>query len=545
MHGATPSASPGFRMADLKTRARIMILVILAALPALLLTLYSAIEQRETAEVKAREELRRLVKLAAMQQSQVVEGARQMMGASAQVMAMLQDDPRHCSEYFAGLLKQNRGVYHSMGLYLANGQLYCNAVTWHDKVYGGDRLYFRLAKETGKFAVGEYQIGRVTGEAGVNFGFPVFGARNKVTAVAFAGLDLESLGRMAEATPLPAGGILSVVDVKGTIVARKPALKERIGQRLWNPQLIDSVLAGREGVFEAKDGDEAGWVFTHEVVTQNPDGAFPLRVIVAVPLQQIFADANRVLVRDLLGIVLATVFLLVGAWFGAEWFVLRKIRAIVGAAERMRSGELSARTGIRYGREELGQLAQVFDDMAEVLEQREQLLQKQAITDPLTGLYNRRYFAELLPREMIRAERGGTSVAVILMDLDYFKRINDTLGHEAGDLALKSIGVLLRSKVRGSDIACRHGGEEFALVLPQADAEAARRRTEDIRVAVERLVLSYRGKPMGRMTASFGIALYPANAGDMDSLLRAADRALYEAKGAGRNCIALSAAKRA
>jgi len=285
-------------------------------------------------------------------------------------------------------------------------------------------------------------------------------------------------------------------------------------------------------------------VFTHEVVTQNPDGAFPLRVIVAVPLQQIFADANRALVRDLVGIVLATAFLLVGAWFGAEWFVLRKIRAIVGAAERMRSGELSARTGIRYGREELGQLARVFDDMAEVLEQREQLLQKQAITDPLTGLYNRRYFAELLPREMIRAERGGTSVAVILMDLDYFKRINDTLGHEAGDLALKSIGVLLRSKVRGSDIACRHGGEEFALVLPQADAEAAQRRTEDIRVAVERLVLSYRGKPMGRMTASFGIALYPSNAGDMDSLLRAADRALYEAKGAGRNRIALSAAKR-
>src|SRR5262249_37307795 len=159
----------------------------------------------------------------------------------------------------------------------------------------------------------------------------------------------------------------------------------------WNPQLIDSLLAGREGGFEAKDDDGVSWLFTHEVVAQNPDGAFPLRVIIAVPLERVFADANRALVRRLLAILLVTLFLLVGAWYGAEWFVLRKIRAIVGAAERMRSGELSARTGITYGKEELGALARAFDDMAQVLEQRERALQQQAITDPLTGLYNRRH----------------------------------------------------------------------------------------------------------------------------------------------------------
>jgi diguanylate cyclase (GGDEF)-like protein len=531
-------------MTDLKTRARIMLLVILAALPALLLTVYSTLERRAAAETQARAEIRRLVKLAAMQQGQVIEGARQMMGASSQVLPALLRDPRGCSEFFVRLLRLNRGIYHSMGLYLANGELFCNAVTWRDRIYGGDRLYFRLARETGKFAVGEYQIGRVTGQAGINFGYPVVDAQNKVTAVAFAGLDLESLGRMAEATPLPPGGVLSVVDVKGTIVARKPALKERIGERLWNPQVIESMLAGREGVFEAKDSDGVEWVFTHEVVTQNPDGAFPLRVFVTVPLHQIFADANRALVRDLLGIVLATLFLLVGAWYGAEWFVLQKIRAIVDAAGRMRSGQLSARTGIRYGKEELSDLARAFDDMAQVLEQRERALHEQAITDLLTGLYNRRYFAELLPREIMRARRGRTGVAVILMDLDHFKRVNDTLGHEAGDLALKEIGILLRSKVRGSDIACRYGGEEFAVVLPQADLEAARRRTEDMRIAIAALELYHRGRPLGKITASFGIALYPDNGEDTDSLLRAADEALYAAKGAGRDRIVVSTLKK-
>jgi len=176
-------------------------LVILAALPALILTVYSAIERRGSEETRARAELVRLVRLAALQQWQVVESARQMMVASSQILlTLLQDRPR-CTQYFASLLAQNRNSYRSMGLFADNGELLCNAATWREKVYSGDRLYFRLAKETGRFAVGEYQIGRVTGQAGINFGFPVKDADNRVRAVAFAGLDLENLGRMAEATP--------------------------------------------------------------------------------------------------------------------------------------------------------------------------------------------------------------------------------------------------------------------------------------------------------------------------------------------------------
>ena len=152
-------------MTTLKTRARIFVLVILAALPALLLTVYSAVERRASTENQARAELRRLVKLAAMQQWQVVEGARQMMVASSQILFTLLSDRKRCTEYFASLLAQNREAYHSMGLFTPDGHLFCNAASWRDKVYSGDRLYFRLARETGRFAVGEYQVGRITGKA--------------------------------------------------------------------------------------------------------------------------------------------------------------------------------------------------------------------------------------------------------------------------------------------------------------------------------------------------------------------------------------------
>lgn len=527
-------------MTNLKTRGRVFVLVILAALPALLFTAYSTIERRAAAESASREELQRLVRLAAMHQWQVVEGARQMMVASSPIVASLLRDRRACTQYFAGLLGQNRAIYHSMGLFRADGELICNAATWRDKVYAGDRLYFRLARETGRFVVGEYQIGRVTGQAGINFGYPVKDAGGQVVAVAFAGLDLQSLGRMADATPLPKGGILSVVDVKGTVLARKPALEDMVGRTLWNPQVVEAVLSGKEGVIEADGPDGVHWLLAHEVVTQNPDGAFPLRVLVTVPLNEVLAAANRALVRDLLGIVVVLLFLLIGAWYGAEWFVLRKVRALLKAADRVRAGDLDSRTGIRYGGEELSQLARAFDDMAEALQQRERKLQAQAISDPLTGLYNRRYLAEFLPRELLRARRSGRPVAMILIDIDYFKRINDTFGHSAGDLVLTAIGSLLRSKVRGSDIACRYGGEEFALVLPDADAEGARRRAEDIRAAIGSLDVSFMGRRVGEITASLGIALFPEHCEDMDSLLRAADEALYAAKAAGRNQLCIS-----
>ena len=162
----------------------------------------------------------------------------------------------------------------------------------------------------------------------------------------------------------------------------------------------------------------------------------------------------------------------------------------------------------------------------------------------MTGLYNRRFLREFLARELIRAKRSGAGLAVIMMDLDHFKRVNDSFGHDAGDLVLTEVSSLLRSSIRGSDMVCRFGGEEFVLVLTDATRASALRRCEEIRAAIGRLEPMYRGRLLGRQTASFGVALYPDHAVDADSLINASDAALYEAKHAGRDCIVTSSAGR-
>ena len=167
-------------------------------------------------------------------------------------------------------------------------------------------------------------------------------------------------------------------------------------------------------------------------------------------------------------------------------------------------------------------------------------LREQAITDPLTGLYNRRYLWEFLRREWIRAKRKDNSLAVIMIDLDHFKRINDTHGHQAGDFVLTAIAGLLRNQIRSSDIVCRYGGEEFALVLPEASLDNVRLRAEHIRAAIKRLDFRHEGVPLGGITASLGVALFPHHADSPDSLIRAADEALYAAKGVGRDRIVFS-----
>jgi diguanylate cyclase (GGDEF)-like protein/PAS domain S-box-containing protein len=161
-------------------------------------------------------------------------------------------------------------------------------------------------------------------------------------------------------------------------------------------------------------------------------------------------------------------------------------------------------------------------------------LREQATHDALTGLYNRRYLEESLGRELILAERNRHPVSVIMCDLDDFKAINDRYGHLGGDEILRTFGDLLKRQVRGSDIYCRYGGEEFLLVLPQMPGEYAVERAEQLRNALAAAAVSY-GASSIKATASFGVATFPQDGRTGDELIAAADRALYAAKAAGRN----------
>lgn len=167
-------------------------------------------------------------------------------------------------------------------------------------------------------------------------------------------------------------------------------------------------------------------------------------------------------------------------------------------------------------------------------------LRQQSTVDPLTGLYNRRHFDDTLRRELVRAQRNETSCSVVMVDLDHFKRINDTYGHDAGDLVLKAASQKILGRVRASDVVCRYGGEEIVLLLPECTAEAAAKCAENIRQSFAEISIHHLHQHISGVTASFGVASYPTHADQIDELLKAADRALYAAKNAGRNQVVIA-----
>ena len=172
-------------------------------------------------------------------------------------------------------------------------------------------------------------------------------------------------------------------------------------------------------------------------------------------------------------------------------------------------------------------------------------LKQRSIRDPLTGLYNRGYMEETLGREISYAKRANDALAVMLLDIDHFKRYNDKYGHETGDMVLCTLAKLLQDSVRAGDVACRYGGEEFLLILPRISQEEAVERAESLRREAKNIQLFHAGKMLENITLSLGLAVFPENATTQSGLLNLADEALYRAKEEGRDRVVAAICKEA
>ena len=168
------------------------------------------------------------------------------------------------------------------------------------------------------------------------------------------------------------------------------------------------------------------------------------------------------------------------------------------------------------------------------------LLREQSVRDHLTGLFNRRYMEETLERELLRAARKQLSLGIIMLDVDNLKQFNDTWGHAAGDDILREMGSLLLRQVRGEDIACRYGGDEFILILPDASQEVTRERAELICKYAKQFHLQFEGQSLAAVTLSLGVAVYPQHGATSTAILRAVDAALYRAKHEGRGRVVVA-----
>jgi diguanylate cyclase (GGDEF)-like protein len=213
------------------------------------------------------------------------------------------------------------------------------------------------------------------------------------------------------------------------------------------------------------------------------------------------------------------------------WWVLRPLRTLTHAVKAYRQDGTPIRMNLRQP-DEIGVLTSAVTAMVSEVDGLVQRLRHQAMSDPLTGLGNRRWLSERMAQEMARAKRQTEPLSMILFDLDHFKKINDTFGHDVGDKVLVAAGEVVRSCMRPYDLGARIGGEEFCLILPRTTLSEASSAAERLRGIIERTVVE--PLPKGAVTASFGV--YQSTAGDgLQQMLKHCDEALYEAKHAGRN----------
>ena len=293
----------------------------------------------------------------------------------------------------------------------------------------------------------------------------------------------------AKVAPSPRSA-LTLFTADGTVIMRLPLGKDDIGRRLTTAEVLKKFTQSRTGLYEKVALLDS----VHRLYAYSQVGDFPLLMVVGIPLDEVYASwRSEALIAGLLMLALCGV-------------------TIFSAVLRRR--ELRRRVAA------------------------EQKLAVLATTDSLTGLSNRRHFDEVIAREWQRAARERTSIALLMIDADYFKAYNDTHGHQVGDRLLEAIGTCIVDKARrATDLGARYGGDEFALLLPSATGQGALEIAERIRVNVLKLrLLDSNGTEAATASISLGIAaVVPPLASDYHNLLNAADKALYEAKAKGRN----------
>jgi PAS domain S-box-containing protein len=358
---------PRFSLASL--RVRLLLLVLLAVIPALGLTFNTYAELRRLTAADVKREALRLARIAASDQEDTVKDTRQFLFALAQLPQMHGTDRAACSVFFARLLNQNP-QYVLLGVIERDGELVCSAFPTSGPINLAHRGFFRRVLDTRSFAISDYQTDTLSGKATLEFGYPVLDEDGQVQVVVFAALDLTWLNELAAEAQLPAGSTFTVIDRNGTILVRYPEPEAWVGRTMDEVPIVEAILTQQaEGTAEAQGVDGTPRLFAFTPVAVAPAGE-DVYVSIGIPTAVAYANANRVLTRNLLGLGLVTALALAAAWFGTDLFILRRVRRLVHTANRLSAGDLSVRTGLPHRAGELGQLAHAFDEMAASLERR-------------------------------------------------------------------------------------------------------------------------------------------------------------------------------
>jgi len=506
----------------LSLRMRVVLLVLLAAAPALLVIARLARETRAEALAGARRDALARARSVSAQQGDFIIAAQQMLAVVARLPAVQSADPAECPATLAGLATQYPS-YTNIWVDAPDGMVLCASVPVPPGFSDAGRAWLVRAARTGAFTVGNFEVGRLSGKPVIVLALPVHAADGTVARIVATALNLDWLSSALAPEPAAADTHIVIVDQQGVVLGAWPQGLLAIGQPLPPGALASALQRGGEGTVEAADerGQKRLYGYTAFGATTGD------MIAVGVPLAGALARADRPLERALVALGVAILLAIGAAWFGGELFVLRPIRHLLTVTRQLQEGNLAARTGYR-GAGEFQQLGEAFDAMADALQQRDAALRRMALYDALTGLPNRRCFQDRLDQELRAARRGQTSGALLVIDLDGFKGINDTYGHDAGDAVLRELARRMVAAVRAVDTVARFGGDEFVALLPHIDESGARVVARKLRAVLIREI----ELPTGMITldASIGLACYPRDGLDAQALLHRADQDMYASK---------------
>lgn len=358
--------------------------------------------------------------------------------------------------------------------------------------------------------------GPATGKFTLSMGVPIFRDQKVIYALT-AGFSPSSLDKITTAKNLPAGWIAVIVDGEGTIISRTREAERYVGQKAAQA-LLDKIHVNRQGLVESVDNDGTP-IFSAYTHSDSSNWS----IAVSAPKSHVTALLYDALLKLSAG---AMIVLFVGGslagFLGRR--VTFQVRQLIGLAEKLGEGSIPpvSATWLKEVHAVHCALARASDRLMEA--------HKRANYDVLTGLSRRVLFYELVSQQILVAMRHQNQFAILVIDLDNFKSVNDTHGHLIGDLVLKCAAERILSAIRISDVAARLGGDEFAVLLNNVDLQGARNVAAKINVEVGQV---YPGV-IPRVSSSIGIALFPRAGSTLEDLLESADRAMYEAKTSGK-----------
>ncbi len=348
-------------------RVRLMALVMLAVIPALLLTVFTAAQQRRTERMQAEENALRLSRAVGSEQDDLIAGARQLLVGLAQLPEVRQTDGPACSARFGELLTRYR-EFTNIAALDGDGTQFCSALPVNRPVSGVGSSFYERVLATRDFALGDYMIGPVSGKPLVVVAHPVLDGDGTVQAVVLVGLGLNWFHRLIETTALPDGALVTITDGSGTILARFPDPDALVGT-VAPPDSVPAWMPARgEGVRQVRGPDAIERLYGFAPLSPRIEGVY---VSVGIPLGVAYAQVNRTRTRGLVLMSLAGALALGAAWVGGHFFIVRQVNDLARTTGRIASGDMTTRAPARRSDGELGMLAGAVNRMADAIQARQ------------------------------------------------------------------------------------------------------------------------------------------------------------------------------